>query len=104
MRPIFFVLFFFACDRAPAAPEYQAVMPDGRTTPVETVAPEFARSAAWLTSTPNVVCSTTGECRDVVAMRPCPSVGTMICFDPDQTKCIQCKREKAVLQLGATRH
>ena len=26
--------------------------------------------------------------------------GTMLCFDPDQTKCITCGREKVVLRLG----
>ena len=78
-------------------------MPDGHTTQVETVAPEWARSRAWLTTTPTVVCTGPGECREVIGMRACPAPGTMICFDPDQTKCIQCRHEKVVLRLGASR-
>ena len=91
-----------ACGHATPSPEYWAVSPDGRQTPVEAVAPEWARSRVWLTSTPTVVCSGPGECREVLAMRACPAPTSMICFDPDQTKCIQCAHEKVVLRLGAT--
>jgi hypothetical protein len=92
-----------ACAHAPPTPEYWAVLPDGKTTQVEAVAPEYARSRMWLASTPTVVCSGPGECREVIGMRPCGAPGSMICFDPDQTKCIQCGHEKFVLRLGAKR-
>jgi hypothetical protein len=91
----------FACAHEDDAQQW-AVLPDGRTAQVVTVAPEWARSATWLTSQPSVVCTGPGECREVIGMRPCPAPGAMICFDPDQTKCIQCGHEKVVLRLGAT--
>jgi hypothetical protein len=95
-----FVLVGFACAHEQATPESVAVMPDGRTAQVEPVAPEFARSRTWLTAMPTSVCSGPGECRNVIAMRPCPAPGTMVCFDLDQTKCIECGREKVVLRLA----
>ena len=103
VRFVFVLVVGSACAHAPAAPEYSAVMPDGRTTPVEVIAPEWARSRMWLASTPTVVCSGPGECREVIGMRPCRAPGSMVCFDPDQTKCIQCGHEKLVLRLGANR-
>lgn len=97
-RALFVFVLAAACAHA-EAPEYWAVLPDGRTARVETVAPDWARSPTWLTSTPTVVCSGPGQCRDVIGMRPCPAPGAMICFDPDQTKCLQCGHEKLVLRL-----
>jgi len=94
-----FVLVGFACAHAEEQ-QPLAVLPDGRTSPVEIVAPEWARSRTWLVTAPSVVCSAPGECRNVIGMRPCPAPGSMICFDADQTKCIQCKDEKVVLRLG----
>lgn len=92
----------FACAHAEEK-EYSAVLPDGRTAQVEIVAPEWARCRTWLTAMPSTVCSEPGDCRDVIAMRPCPAPGTMVCFDADQTKCIQCGEEKVVLRLRGAR-
>jgi hypothetical protein len=98
-RFLFVLLIGATCDHEP--PEHVAVLPDGRTAHVDIVAPEWARSPTWFTSTPTVVCSGPGECREVIAMRPCPAPGSMICFDADQTKCLQCRHEKVILRLGA---
>jgi hypothetical protein len=91
-----------ACVNA-APTEYWAVLPDGRTAQVEALAPEWARSRTWLVSTPTVVCSGPGVCRDVIGMRACPAPGTTVCFDADETKCVRCIGEKVVLRLGAER-
>ena len=98
MTPRFLVVVLVACAHS-EGPEYWAILPDGRTTKVEAVAPEWARSPTTLTSQPTSVCSGPGECRDVIGMRPCRAPGTMICFDVDQTKCFECKDEKFVLRL-----
>lgn len=91
------------CAHTGSAPEHWAILPDGRSVQVEAVAPEYARSRTWLVSTPTVVCSGAAECREVIGMRRCDAPGSMICFDADQTKCIQCGPEKFVLRLGEAR-
>jgi hypothetical protein len=100
-RFVFVLVAAFACAPAATELEYQAVLPDGRTAQVEVVAPEWARSRTALTSMPTVVCSGPGECRQVLAMRACPAPASIVCFDPDQTKCVQCAHAKFVLRLTA---
>lgn len=99
------ILFAFVvgCVNTSSTPEHWAILPDGRSVQVEAVAPEWARSRTWLVSTPTVVCTAPGECREVIDMRRCDAPGSMICFDADQTKCIQCGQEKFVLRLGDAR-